>query len=110
MPIFTPVHSYPGPLCSVTMLRTRPQPKETFLLGPFTVPRVWVGLWQLSSNAWGSASAAKVRQAMARHVEMGYTSFGESRISRSCVFLYNYERHIFGRHGTQSVLLDRSFK
>jgi len=57
------------------MLGTRSHPKETFLLGPFTVPRVWVGLWQLSSNAWGSASAAKVRQAMARHVEMGYNSF-----------------------------------
>ncbi|KAG1895760.1 Aldo keto reductase [Suillus fuscotomentosus] len=57
------------------MLRTTPQPKETFLLGPFTVPRVWVGLWQLSSNAWGSASAAKIRQAMARHIERGYNAF-----------------------------------
>ncbi|KAG2754094.1 Aldo keto reductase [Suillus brevipes Sb2] len=59
------------------MLRTRPQPKETFPLGPFTVPRVWVGLWQLSSNAWGSASAAKVRQAMARHINMGYNAFAD---------------------------------
>ncbi|KAJ2918781.1 hypothetical protein MD484_g1594, partial [Candolleomyces efflorescens] len=36
---------------------------ETFRLGPFITPRLWVGLWQLSSNAWGSVSAAKVRQA-----------------------------------------------
>src|SRR6267154_4145159 len=96
MPIFTPVHSYPGPLCSVTMLRTRPQPKETFLLGPFTVSRVWVGLWQLSSNAWGSASAAKIRQAMARHVEMGYNSFGEFANYKVMCFFCNCEfRHFW---------------
>ncbi|KAH7909488.1 NADP-dependent oxidoreductase domain-containing protein [Hygrophoropsis aurantiaca] len=51
-------------------------PRETFQLGPFTVPRLWTGLWQLSSNAWGSASAAKIRQGMARHAEMGYNAFG----------------------------------
>ncbi|KAJ8590693.1 kinase-like protein [Rhizopogon salebrosus TDB-379] len=49
------------------MLGTRSHPKEAFLLGPFTVPRVWVGLWQLSSNARG-------RQAMPRHAEFGYNS------------------------------------
>jgi hypothetical protein len=35
---------------------------ELFRLGPFTVPRIWLGLWQLSSNAWGTASTAKIRQ------------------------------------------------
>jgi len=50
-------------------------PLETFQLGPFTVPRVWVGLWQLSSNAWGSASVKQVRQSMTRHVGLGYTAF-----------------------------------
>ncbi|KIM37685.1 hypothetical protein M413DRAFT_448219 [Hebeloma cylindrosporum] len=50
-------------------------PRETFRLGPFTTPRIWTGLWQLSSNAWGSASVSKVRSGMARHVEMGYTAF-----------------------------------
>lgn len=48
---------------------------ESFRLGPFVVPRVWTGLWQLSSNAWGSAPVAKVRQGMARHVRLGYTAF-----------------------------------
>ncbi|KAF9476559.1 Aldo/keto reductase [Pholiota conissans] len=52
-----------------------PSYRETFRLGPFVVPRVWTGLWQLSSNAWGSASVSKVRHGMARHVEMGYTAF-----------------------------------
>ncbi|KAH9003743.1 Aldo/keto reductase [Lactarius hatsudake] len=48
---------------------------ETFPLGPFHPPRLWVGLWQLSSTAWGSAPAAKIREAMARHVDQGYTAF-----------------------------------
>jgi len=52
-------------------------PRETFHLGPFTAPRIWTGLWQLSSNAWGSTSVSKVRSGMARYVEMGYTAFGE---------------------------------
>ncbi|KAH9044967.1 Aldo/keto reductase [Lactarius deliciosus] len=48
---------------------------ETFPLGPFSPPRLWVGLWQLSSTAWGSAPAARIREAMARHVDQGYTAF-----------------------------------
>ena len=50
---------------------------ETVRLGPLVVPRLFVGLWQLSSNAWGSVSAAKVRQGMNRHLALGYTAFGE---------------------------------
>ena len=49
---------------------------DSFDLGPFTAPRLWTGLWKLSSTAWGTASAAKIRQGMARHVEQGYTAFG----------------------------------
>ncbi|KAJ6532895.1 Aldo keto reductase [Mycena vulgaris] len=48
---------------------------ETFKLGQFTVPRLWTGLWQLSSNAWGTASVSKIRQAMGRHVDLGQTAF-----------------------------------
>ncbi|KAG5651800.1 hypothetical protein H0H81_007359 [Sphagnurus paluster] len=54
-----------------------PRAIETFRLGPFITPRIWTGLWQLSSNAWGSASVSKIRQGMTRHVELGYTAFGE---------------------------------
>jgi hypothetical protein len=50
---------------------------ETFPLGPFNPPRLWVGLWQLSSTAWGSAPASRIREAMARHVDQGYTAFGK---------------------------------
>lgn len=52
-------------------------PRETCRLGPLSTPRLWTGLWQLSSNAWGSASVPKIRQAMARHVALGYTAFGQ---------------------------------
>ncbi|KAI6030084.1 NADP-dependent oxidoreductase domain-containing protein [Pisolithus marmoratus] len=59
---------------------------ETFQLGPFIVPRIWVGLWQLSSNAWGSAPAAKIRQGMARHVELGYNAFADHYGSAEILF------------------------
>ncbi|KAL6308238.1 hypothetical protein BKA93DRAFT_605958 [Sparassis latifolia] len=49
----------------------------TFRLGPFVVPRIWTGLWQLSSNAWGSAPTPKVRRQMALYAELGYTAFGD---------------------------------
>ncbi|KAJ7696208.1 Aldo keto reductase [Mycena rosella] len=62
------------------------QALETFQLGPFTAPRLWTGLWQLSSNAWGSASVSKVRQAMGRHVEAGYTAFADHYGSAELIF------------------------
>ncbi len=50
---------------------------EQFTLSPATrLPRIWVGLWQLSSNAWGSAPAQRVRDAMTTHMEKGYIAFG----------------------------------
>ncbi|KAH6894038.1 aldo/keto reductase [Coprinopsis sp. MPI-PUGE-AT-0042] len=62
------------------------QQLETFRLGPFIVPRLWVGLWQLSSNAWGSVSAAKVRQGMARHVDSGFVAFADHYGSAEIIF------------------------
>lgn len=48
---------------------------ENIQLGPLTVPRVWVGLWQLSGPAWGTAPASKIRAEMSRHLEHGFTAF-----------------------------------
>ncbi|KAM5534129.1 hypothetical protein V8D89_012149 [Ganoderma adspersum] len=49
---------------------------DRFMLSPATsLPRIWVGLWQLSSNAWGSAPAPKVRDAMATHMGKGFFAF-----------------------------------
>jgi len=48
---------------------------ETTALGPFTVPRIWTGLWQLSGNAWGSAPVVKIRSDMVKYVNQGFTAF-----------------------------------
>ncbi|PSR79643.1 hypothetical protein PHLCEN_2v6944 [Hermanssonia centrifuga] len=62
--------------------------RETFQLGPFVVPRLFNGLWQLSSNAWGSAPSSKIREQMAQYAEQGYTAFGtiptKSTFSQQC--------------------------
>lgn len=49
---------------------------ETFHLGPHIASRIWTGLWQLSSPEWGTAKVSKIREAMARHLAMGYNGFG----------------------------------
>ncbi|KAF9494682.1 Aldo/keto reductase [Pleurotus eryngii] len=59
---------------------------ETFNCGPFRAPRVWTGLWQLSSNAWGSAPVSKIRSGMSRHVELGYTAFADHYGSSEIIF------------------------
>lgn len=50
---------------------------ETFQLGPHRMPRVFNGLWQLSSPAWGSASAETQEAALAELVELGLSTAGE---------------------------------
>ncbi|KAH9940483.1 aldo/keto reductase [Epithele typhae] len=50
---------------------------ETFRLGSRDVPRLFNGLWQLSSNSWGSAPAAKIRKCMATYAESGFVAFGQ---------------------------------
>ncbi|KAF9649140.1 Aldo/keto reductase [Thelephora ganbajun] len=59
---------------------------ETFQLGPLTCPRLFTGLWQLSSVAWGSAPAFKVRKAIADHAENGYTAFADHYGSAEIMF------------------------
>jgi len=48
---------------------------EKINLGPLVVPRVWNGLWQLSSPSWGTAPTGRIRREMARHVDQGYYAF-----------------------------------
>ncbi|KAI9066567.1 Aldo/keto reductase [Trametes sanguinea] len=50
---------------------------ESFPLGGFVLPRLFTGLWQLSSNSWGSAPAAKIRRQMAAYAQSGYTAFAD---------------------------------
>lgn len=49
---------------------------ETFTLGPFVAPRIWNGLWQLASSAWGSALDHEILRGMAGYVEKGFNAFG----------------------------------
>ena len=65
----------------MVMLPTHKAPTETFHLGGVALPRLFTGLWQLSSNSWGSAPAAKIRRQMANYAANGYTAFGAWRIS-----------------------------
>lgn len=44
---------------------------QTFTVGPYQVPRLFNGLWQLSSSAWGSGSAEGQEAALTQLVESG---------------------------------------
>ncbi|KAF8956849.1 NADP-dependent oxidoreductase domain-containing protein [Flammula alnicola] len=55
---------------------TSPSARETFRLGPFVTPRIWIGF----------ASVSKIRDGMARHVEMGYTAFADHYGSAEILF------------------------
>ncbi|ORY57432.1 aldo/keto reductase [Pseudomassariella vexata] len=47
---------------------------ETFKLGQYQVPRLFNGLWQLSSPAWGSGTAEKQEAALLSLVKCGLTT------------------------------------
>ncbi|KAI0536077.1 putative aryl-alcohol dehydrogenase [Xylaria digitata] len=47
------------------------QATETFPLGPFQLPLLFNGLWQLSSSAWGAGSASSQDAALAQLLETG---------------------------------------
>jgi hypothetical protein len=49
---------------------------ETTQLGTTTVPRIFMGLWQFSSPAWGTASRAKVEEGFRTHVDKGFVAYG----------------------------------
>ncbi|KAF8310660.1 Aldo/keto reductase, partial [Clavulina sp. PMI_390] len=55
-------------------------------LGPYTVPRLWVGLWQLSSPAWGTAPMSKIKAEMRAHLASGYTTFADHYGSAEIIF------------------------
>ncbi|KAJ3729016.1 NADP-dependent oxidoreductase domain-containing protein [Lentinula guzmanii] len=59
---------------------------ESFQLGPSILPRMWSGLWQLSSNAWGTAPLPRIREAMTRYVDTGYTAFADHYGSAEIIF------------------------
>ncbi|KAI1749627.1 putative aryl-alcohol dehydrogenase [Xylaria castorea] len=50
------------------------QASETFPLGPFQVPRLFNGFWQLSSPAWGAGSSDSQDSALSQLVRAGFTA------------------------------------
>ncbi|WKT50634.1 NADP-dependent oxidoreductase domain [Fusarium oxysporum f. sp. vasinfectum] len=63
-------------LSKVPSDNARPPPaKETFQLGDRTLPRIFSGLWQMSSPAWGSAQMSKIIEGFSTHVQNGFTAF-----------------------------------
>ncbi|KAI0468554.1 putative aryl-alcohol dehydrogenase [Xylaria cf. heliscus] len=50
------------------------QATETFLLGPFQVPRLFNGFWQLSSPAWGAGSSDSQDSALSQLLRAGFTA------------------------------------
>ncbi|KAI0093197.1 Aldo/keto reductase [Irpex rosettiformis] len=68
------------------MSNPQTQQLETFKLGALVVPRLFNGLWQLSSNAWGSASSTKIRRHMAQYCSQGYIAFADHYGSSELLF------------------------
>ncbi|KAM3069029.1 hypothetical protein ACMFMG_004208 [Clarireedia jacksonii] len=48
---------------------------ESFQLGSAEVPRMFMGLWQFSSPAWGTASRAKIDRHFRKHVDSGLIAY-----------------------------------
>jgi hypothetical protein len=51
---------------------------ESFMLGKDEVPRIFCGLWQFSSPAWGSASKMDIEDHFRRHLDAGLVAYGMS--------------------------------
>ncbi|PTB35867.1 hypothetical protein M441DRAFT_152643 [Trichoderma asperellum CBS 433.97] len=63
-------------LCNqIAIAEPPPQARETFQLNRRIVPRIFSGLWQMSSPAWGAASTVKIVEQFSKHVQQGFTAF-----------------------------------
>lgn len=49
--------------------------RETFHLNGRTLPRIFSGLWQMSSPSWGSAPTSKITAQFAKYVSAGMVAF-----------------------------------
>lgn len=49
--------------------------QETFQLKDRQLPRIFSGLWQMSSPAWGAAPTSKIVNQFSNHVQGGFTAF-----------------------------------
>ena len=49
---------------------------ETVQLGEAIVPRMFMGLWQFSSPAWGTAPRGKIHRDFRKHIDSGFIAYG----------------------------------
>ncbi|KAI5307279.1 hypothetical protein KEM56_001090 [Ascosphaera pollenicola] len=68
---------------------------ESWRLGPFTVPRLFTGLWQLSSPAWGTASRSRMLKHFEKHVKEGFTAFDMADHYGDAEFLFGRFRSAY---------------
>ncbi|KAF4950043.1 hypothetical protein FGADI_8489 [Fusarium gaditjirri] len=72
-----------------------PQAKETFQLGNRTLPRIFSGLWQMSSPAWGSAQMSKIIEGFSTYVQNGFTAFDMADHYGDAEVLYGRFRSLY---------------
>ncbi|KAL4972488.1 NADP-dependent oxidoreductase domain-containing protein [Aspergillus desertorum] len=77
-------------------------PSETFTLNGVALTRIFTGLWQLSSPAWGSASRSKIMDRFSDYVHRGFTAFDMADH-------YGDAEIIFGRYRASSAYSDAMF-
>ena len=54
----------------------RPNIIEHVKLGRSLVPRMFMGLWQFSSPAWGTATVSQINNHFRKHIDAGFTAYG----------------------------------
>ncbi|CVK96171.1 related to protein priB [Fusarium mangiferae] len=75
---------------------SRPLPaKETFQLGDRILPRIFSGLWQMSSPAWGSAQMSQIIDGFSTHVQSGFTAFDMADHYGDAEVLYGRFRSLY---------------
>jgi hypothetical protein len=57
--------------------KAKPSDLETTKLGNHVVPRMFMGLWQFSSSAWGSAPRSKMNENFRKHIDAGFVAYGK---------------------------------
>lgn len=78
---------------------------EAVQFGDAVIPRIFMGLWQFSSPAWGTASEGKIRRDFRKHVYAGFVAYGMSQFSISFHDFSNFGKaakmviHAASRHG-----------
>ncbi|CAO2658295.1 Nn.00g060180.m01.CDS01 [Neocucurbitaria sp. VM-36] len=60
---------------SLSTIPPLPSCIETFKIGGDSLPRLFSGLWQLSSPSWGTASTLKIRQQFSAYAAKGFTAY-----------------------------------